>query len=190
MASSFKWVGAQWHINNTFCHDLGPVFLLGERKKKKRFYCYYSCRPFCFFNGLWWCLFLCFSWKEMWLQDYWQSLDQGEALTAMIHRNESHQGRFWDYMHEIFLKRTRQHWPIFIRAWSENCIESWDWEFLLHSKCLPWSRRKASCRHFFWCMKWVVLCCRWISSLEMWATAFIWISALWCEGALEVKVST
>lgn len=50
-----------------------------------------------------------FSWKEMWLQDYWQSLDQGEALTAMIHRNESHQGRFWDYMHEIFLKRTRQH---------------------------------------------------------------------------------
>ncbi|NWR14654.1 FUT11 fucosyltransferase, partial [Emberiza fucata] len=48
------------------------------------------------------------SWKEMWLQDYWQSLDQGEALTAMIHRNESHQGRFWDYMHEIFLKRTRQ----------------------------------------------------------------------------------
>ncbi|KAM6104872.1 LOW QUALITY PROTEIN: GDP-fucose protein O-fucosyltransferase 4 [Pterocles gutturalis] len=49
------------------------------------------------------------SWKEMWLQDYWQSLDQGEALTAMIHRNESHQGRFWDYMHEIFLKRTRQH---------------------------------------------------------------------------------
>nr|XP_006135987.2 alpha-(1,3)-fucosyltransferase 11 [Pelodiscus sinensis] len=49
------------------------------------------------------------SWKEMWLQDYWQSLDQGEALTAMIHHNETHQGRFWDYMHEIFLKRTRQH---------------------------------------------------------------------------------
>lgn len=45
----------------------------------------------------------------MWLQDYWQSLDQGEALTAMIRHNESHQGRFWDYMHEIFLKRTRQH---------------------------------------------------------------------------------
>uniref|UniRef100_A0A8D0HPD0 GDP-fucose protein O-fucosyltransferase n=1 Tax=Sphenodon punctatus TaxID=8508 RepID=A0A8D0HPD0_SPHPU len=49
------------------------------------------------------------SWKEMWLQDYWQSLDQGEALTAMIHHNESHQGRFWDCMHEVFLKRTRQH---------------------------------------------------------------------------------
>ncbi|XP_074855880.1 GDP-fucose protein O-fucosyltransferase 4 [Carettochelys insculpta] len=49
------------------------------------------------------------SWKEMWLQDYWQNLDQGEALTAMIHKNESHQGKFWDYMHEIFLKRTRQH---------------------------------------------------------------------------------
>ncbi|XP_028914910.2 alpha-(1,3)-fucosyltransferase 11 [Ornithorhynchus anatinus] len=45
------------------------------------------------------------SWKEMWLQDYWQGLDQGEALTAMIHNNETHQGRFWDYMHEIFLKR-------------------------------------------------------------------------------------
>ncbi|KAM3835744.1 GDP-fucose protein O-fucosyltransferase 4 [Vipera latastei] len=47
------------------------------------------------------------SWKEMWLQDYWQSLDQGEALTAMIHHNESHQGKFWDYMHKIFLKRTQ-----------------------------------------------------------------------------------
>lgn len=50
---------------------------------------------------------VCFSWKEMWLQDYWQSLDQGEALTAMIHHNESHQGKFWDYMHKIFLKRTQ-----------------------------------------------------------------------------------
>ncbi|NWR73031.1 FUT11 fucosyltransferase, partial [Centropus unirufus] len=49
------------------------------------------------------------SWKEMWLQDYWQGLDQGEALTAMIHHNESQQGRFWDYMHEIFLKRMGQH---------------------------------------------------------------------------------
>ncbi|XP_053111137.1 alpha-(1,3)-fucosyltransferase 11 [Hemicordylus capensis] len=48
------------------------------------------------------------SWKEMWLQDYWQSRDQGEALTAMIHHNESHQGRFWDYMHKIFMKRTQQ----------------------------------------------------------------------------------
>ncbi|ETE66944.1 Alpha-(1,3)-fucosyltransferase 11, partial [Ophiophagus hannah] len=47
------------------------------------------------------------SWKEMWLQDYWQSLDQGEALTAMIHHNETHQGKFWDYMHKIFLKRTQ-----------------------------------------------------------------------------------
>ncbi|XP_032088203.1 alpha-(1,3)-fucosyltransferase 11 isoform X1 [Thamnophis elegans] len=46
-------------------------------------------------------------WKEMWLQDYWQSLDQGEALTAMIHQNETHQGKFWDYMHKIFLKRTQ-----------------------------------------------------------------------------------
>nr|XP_028591840.1 alpha-(1,3)-fucosyltransferase 11 isoform X1 [Podarcis muralis] len=48
------------------------------------------------------------SWKEMWLQDYWQSLDQAEALTAMIHHNESHQGRFWDYMHQVFMKRTQQ----------------------------------------------------------------------------------
>ncbi|XP_077202306.1 GDP-fucose protein O-fucosyltransferase 4 [Paroedura picta] len=48
------------------------------------------------------------SWKEMWLQDYWQSLDQGEALSAMIRHNESHQGKFWDYMHKVFLKRTRQ----------------------------------------------------------------------------------
>nr|XP_056704262.1 alpha-(1,3)-fucosyltransferase 11 [Euleptes europaea] len=48
------------------------------------------------------------SWKEMWLQDYWQSLDQAEALSAMIRNNESDQGKFWDYMHKVFLKRTRQ----------------------------------------------------------------------------------
>nr|XP_060625159.1 alpha-(1,3)-fucosyltransferase 11 isoform X1 [Anolis sagrei ordinatus] len=48
------------------------------------------------------------SWKEMWLEDYWQGLDQGEALTAMIHHNESNQDRFWDYMHKIFMKRTQQ----------------------------------------------------------------------------------
>lgn len=53
---------------------------------------------------------MCFSWKEMWLQDYWQSLDQAEALTAMIHHNESHQGKFWDYMHKVFMKRTQQNW--------------------------------------------------------------------------------
>ncbi|XP_023060713.1 alpha-(1,3)-fucosyltransferase 11 isoform X1 [Piliocolobus tephrosceles] len=45
------------------------------------------------------------SWKEMWLQDYWQGLDQGEALTAMIHNNETEQRKFWDYLHEIFMKR-------------------------------------------------------------------------------------
>ncbi|XP_075466750.1 GDP-fucose protein O-fucosyltransferase 4 [Ascaphus truei] len=49
------------------------------------------------------------SWKQMWLQDYWQSLDQAEALTAMIHRNETDQGNFWDYMHEIFIKRSMNH---------------------------------------------------------------------------------
>ncbi|XP_069466785.1 alpha-(1,3)-fucosyltransferase 11 [Ambystoma mexicanum] len=49
------------------------------------------------------------SWKQMWLQDYWQSLDQGEALSAMIRQNEIDQGRFWDYMHEIFMRRNMQH---------------------------------------------------------------------------------
>ncbi|XP_073935306.1 GDP-fucose protein O-fucosyltransferase 4 isoform X1 [Castor canadensis] len=47
------------------------------------------------------------SWKEMWLQDYWQGLDQGEALTAMIHNNETQQRKFWDYLHEIFMKRNK-----------------------------------------------------------------------------------
>lgn len=47
------------------------------------------------------------SWKEMWLQDYWQGLDQGEALTAMIHNNETLQGKFWDYLTEIFMKRNQ-----------------------------------------------------------------------------------
>lgn len=137
--------------------------------------------------------FLCFSWKEMWLQDYWQSLDQGEALTAMIHRNESHQGRFWDYMHEIFLKRTRQHWPIFVRAWFENCIESWGCEFLPHFKCLPWKKQNQKTSHrdnFFWCMKWVSFCYTWISAVEMLVTALIWVSALWCEATPDLQVST
>ncbi|XP_053305900.1 alpha-(1,3)-fucosyltransferase 11 [Spea bombifrons] len=49
------------------------------------------------------------SWKQMWLQDYWQSLDQGEALTAMIHRNEKSQERFWDFMHEMYIKRSMNH---------------------------------------------------------------------------------
>lgn len=47
------------------------------------------------------------SWKEMWLQDYWQGLYQGEALTAMIHNNETQQSKFWDYVHEIFMKRNK-----------------------------------------------------------------------------------
>lgn len=46
-------------------------------------------------------------WKEMWLQDYWQGLDQGEALTAMIHNNETQQKKFWDYLYEIFMKRNQ-----------------------------------------------------------------------------------
>ncbi|KAJ1143262.1 hypothetical protein NDU88_009573 [Pleurodeles waltl] len=49
------------------------------------------------------------SWKQMWLQDYWQSLDQAEALGAMLRQNETEQGRFWDYMHDIFLRRNIQH---------------------------------------------------------------------------------
>ncbi|XP_004615466.2 alpha-(1,3)-fucosyltransferase 11 [Sorex araneus] len=47
------------------------------------------------------------SWKEMWLQDYWQGLDQGKALTAMIHNNETQPQKFWDYLHEIFIKRNQ-----------------------------------------------------------------------------------
>lgn len=43
----------------------------------------------------------------MWLQDYWQGLDQGEALTAMIRNNETQQRKFWDYLHEIFMKRNQ-----------------------------------------------------------------------------------
>ncbi|XP_073416147.1 alpha-(1,3)-fucosyltransferase 11 [Dendrobates tinctorius] len=49
------------------------------------------------------------SWKQMWLQDYWQSLDQGEALAAMILRNETSQDKFWDFMHEMYIKRNMNH---------------------------------------------------------------------------------
>ncbi|XP_043929956.1 alpha-(1,3)-fucosyltransferase 11 [Protopterus annectens] len=49
------------------------------------------------------------SWKQMWPQDYWQSLDQAEALQAMIQRNETDPGRLWDYMHEIFSRRKMHH---------------------------------------------------------------------------------
>lgn len=49
------------------------------------------------------------SWKQMWLQDYWQGFDQGEALTAMILRNETSQEKFWDFMHEMFIKRNMNH---------------------------------------------------------------------------------
>lgn len=49
------------------------------------------------------------SWKQMWLQDYWQSLDQAEALSAMLRQNETELGRFWDYMHDLFTRRNTQH---------------------------------------------------------------------------------
>ncbi|OCT98810.1 hypothetical protein XELAEV_18011045mg [Xenopus laevis] len=49
------------------------------------------------------------SWKQMWLQDFWQSFDQGQALTAMIQRNETNQDKFWDYMHEMYIKRNMNH---------------------------------------------------------------------------------
>ncbi|CAJ0966906.1 unnamed protein product [Ranitomeya imitator] len=49
------------------------------------------------------------SWKQMWLQDYWQSFDQGEALAAMILRNETSQDKFWDFMHEMYIKRNMNH---------------------------------------------------------------------------------
>lgn len=130
----------------------------------------------------------CFSWKEMWLQDYWQSLDQGEALTAMIHRNESHQGRFWDYMHEIFLKRTRQHWPIFVRAW----FESWDSEFLPHFKCLPWKKKqnqKTSHRDNFFpvhevskFLLWLDFVCGNVSDCFDWSFSSVVWSHSWLAG--------
>ncbi|XP_075072789.1 GDP-fucose protein O-fucosyltransferase 4 [Mixophyes fleayi] len=49
------------------------------------------------------------SWKQMWLQDYWQGFDQGEALTTMITRNETNQDKFWDFMHEMYIKRNMNH---------------------------------------------------------------------------------
>ncbi|XP_068114143.1 alpha-(1,3)-fucosyltransferase 11 [Hyperolius riggenbachi] len=49
------------------------------------------------------------SWKQMWLQDYWQGFDQGEALTAMILRNETSHDKFWDFMHEMYIKRNMGH---------------------------------------------------------------------------------
>uniref|UniRef100_UPI00398F8279 alpha-(1,3)-fucosyltransferase 11 n=1 Tax=Pristiophorus japonicus TaxID=55135 RepID=UPI00398F8279 len=47
------------------------------------------------------------SWKQMWQQDYWQSVDQAEALTAMIHRNETDPSKLWDYVHQLMMKRSR-----------------------------------------------------------------------------------
>ncbi|XP_067876605.1 alpha-(1,3)-fucosyltransferase 11 isoform X2 [Heterodontus francisci] len=47
------------------------------------------------------------SWKQMWQQDYWQSLDQAEALTTMIHRNETDPSKLWDYVHQLMTKRNR-----------------------------------------------------------------------------------
>eukprot|EP00062_Callorhinchus_milii_P001575 gi/632936830/ref/XP_007896257.1/ PREDICTED: alpha-(1,3)-fucosyltransferase 11 [Callorhinchus milii] len=44
------------------------------------------------------------SWKQMWQQDYWQSIDQAEALTTMIHHNETDAGRLWDYIHQLMSK--------------------------------------------------------------------------------------
>ncbi|XP_078718196.1 GDP-fucose protein O-fucosyltransferase 4 [Lampetra fluviatilis] len=37
-------------------------------------------------------------WREQWLADYWQSLDQAHALEAMILHNETDPSRLWDYM--------------------------------------------------------------------------------------------
>ncbi|XP_060710142.1 alpha-(1,3)-fucosyltransferase 11 isoform X1 [Hemiscyllium ocellatum] len=47
------------------------------------------------------------SWKEMWHQDYWQSLDQAEALSNMIHQNETDPSKLWDYVHQLIMKRNR-----------------------------------------------------------------------------------
>ncbi|XP_078055597.1 GDP-fucose protein O-fucosyltransferase 4 [Mustelus asterias] len=47
------------------------------------------------------------SWKQMWQQDYWQSLDQAEALSTMIHQNETNPNKLWDYVHQIMSKRIK-----------------------------------------------------------------------------------
>ncbi|XP_067828571.1 alpha-(1,3)-fucosyltransferase 11 [Heptranchias perlo] len=47
------------------------------------------------------------SWKQMWQQDYWQSIDQAEALTTMIHHNETDPSKLWDYVHQLMTKRSR-----------------------------------------------------------------------------------
>ncbi|XP_072347608.1 alpha-(1,3)-fucosyltransferase 11 [Scyliorhinus torazame] len=47
------------------------------------------------------------SWKQMWQQDYWQSLDQAEALSTMIHRNETDPNKLWDYVHQLMTKRSK-----------------------------------------------------------------------------------
>lgn len=99
-------------------------------------------------NGLCFLSLVYLSWKEMWLQDYWQSLDQSEALTAMIHHNESHQGKFWDYMHEIFLKRTRQHWPSSQEP--SSVLESGRVGAYTWIQDLPWVKKTANFCTFFW----------------------------------------
>lgn len=77
----------------------------------------------------------------MWLQDYWQGFDQGEALTAMILRNETSQDKFWDFMHEMFIKRNMNRWPPYIITES-NCFLFKNQVLLncetLKSPCLLW----------------------------------------------------
>ncbi|XP_051897663.1 alpha-(1,3)-fucosyltransferase 11 [Pristis pectinata] len=47
------------------------------------------------------------SWKQMWQQDYWQSVDQAEALTTMILQNETDSSKLWDYVHQLMMKRSK-----------------------------------------------------------------------------------
>lgn len=53
------------------------------------------------------CVFV-FSWLQMWPQDYWQSLDQAEALVSLINHNESDPGLLWQHMHRMALSRSSQ----------------------------------------------------------------------------------
>ncbi|XP_066571458.1 GDP-fucose protein O-fucosyltransferase 4 isoform X2 [Amia ocellicauda] len=49
------------------------------------------------------------SWLQMWPQDYWQSLDQAEALESLILRNESDPARLWHHIQELAVRRAGQH---------------------------------------------------------------------------------
>lgn len=166
-----------------------PVFLLGE--SKKCFQCYYSCRLVCFFNGLWWCLFLFQLERDVaagllakpwsgWgphCYDSSQWVSSGKILGLYA----------WDFSQEDEATLThlcksliwKLHWKLGLR--------------ILTSLQMFALKQKKNCHRdyfFFWCMKWVSFCYDWISAVEILATALNWISALWCEATPDLQVST